>query len=193
MKMQIILSVFTALGASLCCIVPALAMVAGTGSAVANFGWAEPFRPYLVASTFLILGFAWLQNLRAKKEDDCACKKKPSFFQSRKFLGAITVLSLLLISFPSYSKIFIQTSQMVTANQEQDKTKKITLSVRGMTCGSCELHIESEVIKLSGVSSVKASYTGKSATIVYDSAKVNEEKIIAAINETGYAASKKSQ
>jgi mercuric ion transport protein len=190
MKTQIVLGVFTALGASLCCITPVLAMVAGTGSIAANFSWIEPFRPYLISSTFLILGFAWFQNFTAKNEDECGCEKKQSFFQSRKFLGIITVLSLLLISFPSYSKWFFQTNWSLATTQDQDKKKKVTLSVDGMTCASCEHHIESEVIKLSGVSSVKASYVGKSATVEYDPAKVDEEKIIAAINKTGYTTSK---
>lgn len=190
MKTQIVLSLFTALGASLCCITPLLAIVAGTGSIASNFSWVEPFRPYLVTSTFLTLGFAWFQNFNAKKEDECGCEKEQSFFQSRKFLGVITVLSLLLISFPSYSKFFFQSNQPLTVTQDQDKNKKVTLSVKGMTCASCEHHIESEVVKLSGVSSVKASYTGKSAIVEYDPSKVNEEKIIEAINKTGYTASK---
>ena len=189
MKTQIVLSVFTALGASLCCITPVLAMVAGTGSIASNFSWIEPFRPYLISSTFLILGFAWFQNFKTKNEDECGCEKKQTFFQSKKFLGIITILSLTLISFPSYSKFLFQSQESVVA-QDQDKNKKIMLSVSGMTCVSCEHHIESEVIKLSGVSSVKASYSEKSATVVYDPVKVDEEKIIAAINETGYTASK---
>lgn len=71
-------------------------------------------------------------------------------------------------------------------DDDQEKNKKITLSVNGMTCASCEHHIESEVIKLSGVSSVKASYADKSAVVAYNPDKVDEAKIIAAINETGY-------
>lgn len=190
MKTQIVLSVFTALGASLCCITPILAIVAGTGSIASNFSWIEPFRPYLISSTFLTLGFAWFQNFNVKKEDECGCEKQQFFFQSRKFLGIITVFSLLLISFPSYSKFFYQSNQPLTTTEDQEKNKKVTLSVTGMTCASCEHHIEGEVVKLSGVSSVKASYTGKSAIVEYDPSKVDEEKIIEAINKTGYTASK---
>src|SRR5690242_12319510 len=120
MKTQIVLSVFTALGASLCCITPILAIVAGTGSIASNFSWIEPFRPYLISSTFLTLGFAWFQNFNVKKEDECGCEKQQSFFQSRKFLGIITVFSLLLISFPSYSKFFYQSNQPLTATEDQD-------------------------------------------------------------------------
>jgi copper chaperone CopZ len=55
-----------------------------------------------------------------------------------------------------------------------------------MTCSSCEFHIESEVKKLPGISYVKASYEKKLTTVEYDDQKVDKDKIIAAINSTGY-------
>ena len=185
MKSQIALSVFTALSASMCCITPVLALAAGTSSLATSFHWIEPFRPYFISASVLVLGFAWFQSFNAKKEDDCDCEtpKKKSFFQSRKFLSIITIFSFLLIAFPSYSKFFFQTSQVV---QEQNKNKKLELTVSGMTCASCELHIESEVKKLAGVSSVKASYEKGMTTVEYNDKQINADKIIAAINGTGY-------
>jgi mercuric ion transport protein len=185
MKSQIALSVFTALSASMCCITPILAMVAGTSSLVTSFHWVEPFRPYFISASVLVLGFAWFQSFNAKNEDDCDCEtpKKKSFFQSRTFLSVITIFSFLLIAFPSYSKFFFQTKQVV---QEQNKNKKIELTVSGMTCVSCEHHIESDVKKLAGVSSVKASYEKGMTTVEFDEQKIKADKIIAAINESGY-------
>ena len=136
MKAQVLLSVLTAAGASLCCITPLLAIAAGTSSAAANFSWIEPFRPYLISGTVLVLGFAWFQNLKVKKEDDCGCEPKVSFIQSRKFLGMVTIFSLLLITFPSYSK-FLFSSNNVSIAQDQTTNKKIELAVKGMTCTSC--------------------------------------------------------
>lgn len=189
MKSQIALSVFTALSASMCCITPVLAMAAGTSSLATSFHWVEPFRPYFISASVLVLGVAWFQSFKAKKEDDCDCEtpKKKSFFQSRTFLSVITIFSFLLIAFPSYSKFFFQTNQVV---QEQNKNKKIELTVSGMTCTSCEVHIESEVKKLTGVSSVKASYEKGMTTVEFDEKKINADKIIAAINETGYKVEK---
>src|SRR5690606_7959266 len=63
----------------------------------------------------------------------------------------------------------------------------IELAIKGMTCVSCELHIEGEVKELPGISFVKASYEKGSAIIEYDEAKVDKDKIIAAINKTGYS------
>lgn len=184
MKSQVALSVFTALSASMCCIAPVLAMAAGTSSLATSFHWVEPFRPYFISASVLVLGFAWLQSFKAK-EDDCNCQtpKKKSFFQSRTFLSVITILSFLLIAFPSYSKFFFQASPVV---QEQSKNKKIELVVSGMSCVSCEYHIEGEVKKLAGVSSVKASYDKGNATIEFNEQKIKAEKIIEAINGIGY-------
>jgi mercuric ion transport protein len=185
MKTQVLISVFTALGASLCCITPVLTIAAGTGSVASTFTWIEPFRPYLISSTVFILGFAWVQTFNAKKEDECGCETKTSFFNSKKFLGVITIFSILLISFPSYSK-FLFKGESAIVTPVQDKNKRVELAVKGMTCASCELHIENEVKKLPGVSFVKASYDQGSTIVEFDEKKVDKNKIIAAINITGY-------
>ena len=44
-------SVLTALAASICCITPVLAVLAGTTGLASTFSWIEPFRPYLIGFT----------------------------------------------------------------------------------------------------------------------------------------------
>ena len=61
----------TAFAASLCCITPVLALVAGTSGLASSFSWLEPARPYFIGLTILVLGFAWNQMLKPKKEIDC--------------------------------------------------------------------------------------------------------------------------
>ena len=186
MKASVILTVLTSASASLCCIVPFLGIIGGSGSLMSSMSWLEPYRPFFIGGTFLLLGFAWYKTLRSEKADECGCERKPSFFQSKKFLTMVTVFSLVLISLPSYSRFLMQSREQVNFAADQEKNKKITLSVSGMTCASCEHHIETEVIKLSGVSSVKASYANKSTVVEYDPQKVDEAKIVVAINNTGY-------
>jgi mercuric ion transport protein len=192
MKTQIALSVITALSASMCCITPILALAAGTGSVVSSFHWIEPLRPYLISASVLMIGFAWFQSFKSKKDEDCNCEipKKKSFIQSRTFLGVVTIVSFLLITFPSYSKLIFDDSTN-QISQDQNKNKKIELAVSGMTCMSCEMHIEGEVKKLPGVASVKASYEKGSAVVEYNDTKIDKEKIIATINNTGYTVSGK--
>src|SRR5882672_4874035 len=187
MKTQIALSLLTALSASVCCVTPLLAIMAGTSSLATSFHWIEPFRPYFISTSVLVLGFAWFQSFSAKKEDDCDCEptKKKLFFYSRTFLWLVTIISVLFIAFPSYSKFLFQ-NQTGQLAQGQNKNKKVELKVSGMTCASCEMHIESEVRKLNGVSFVKASYDKGSTTVEFDEQKIKADKIIATINATGY-------
>lgn len=102
----------SAIAASLCCITPVLAFIAGSSGIAATFSWIEPARPYLIGVTVLVLSFAWYLKLRprTKEEIECACEEdeKPAFWQSKKFLGIVTVFVALMIAFPSYSKIFFR-------------------------------------------------------------------------------------
>ena len=60
----------TAIAASLCCITPVLALIAGTSGLTSTFSWLEPFRPYFIGLTTLVLAFAWYQKLKPKKQID---------------------------------------------------------------------------------------------------------------------------
>src|SRR5680860_502226 len=66
-------SVLTALAASVCCITPVLAVLAGTTGVVSTFSWIEPFRPYLIGLTVLVLAFAWYQKFKPKTEAEIDC------------------------------------------------------------------------------------------------------------------------
>ncbi|GAB4235658.1 MAG: hypothetical protein Tsb0034_09950 [Ekhidna sp.] len=154
----------------------------------------EPLRPYLIVLTIGILGFAWYQKLRPRTAEEiaCACDEdtKPSFWQSKRFLGIITVFAGLMLAFPSYSHVFYSNggnnSTPVFAEQDSTKTNKIVIDVKGMTCTGCENHIEHEVGRLEGVIMIDAKYSTGSATVEYLSSKVDKQSIIEAINKTGY-------
>lgn len=183
-------SILTAIAASLCCITPILALVAGTSGIAASFSWMEPFRPYLIGLTVLVLGFAWVQKLKpkTKEEIDCACEsdEKPSFWQSKTLLLVITIFSSLMLAFPYYSQNFYSQPNKEIVLVSQSNIVKKTFIVEGMTCLGCEAHVESEVNKLDGIISVKASYENSNTVVSYDKTKVDEITIIKAINGTGY-------
>lgn len=179
--------VLVALSSSLCCIMPIVALFAGASGWAANLSWIEPYRPYFIAATFLILGLAWYLSFRKVKVDNCGCETpKKSFLHSKSFLAIVTVISCLLITFPSYSNLLLDRQDNTVQQPPQDKSKKIVIEVTGMTCAACELHIESDVKKLSGVANVKASYEKKNVTVNYEPTKTDPKKIIEAINATGY-------
>ena len=64
----------TAIASSLCCITPVLAIVAGSSGLASTFSWLEPFRPYFIGMTVLVLGFAWYQKLKPEQKIDCNCE-----------------------------------------------------------------------------------------------------------------------
>jgi len=188
-------SLITAIAASLCCITPVLAMIAGTTGIASTFSWIEPFRPYLIGLTILVLGLAWYQKLKPQEEIDCECDTedlpagkagKSKFIQSKTFLGIVTVLSIVMLAFPYYSGIFYPNTekQIVVVDKSDIKTTEFQIS--GMTCASCAEHVNHEVNKLNGIVSSKASYENGNAVVEFDRTKTNEAEIEIAINATGY-------
>ena len=185
----------TAITASLCCITPVLALIAGTSGIASTFSWIEPFRPYLIGLTILVLAFAWYQKLKPQKEIDCECEtdEKPKFIQSRKFLGLVTVFTILMLAFPYYSGIFYPNTEKQIIVVDKSDIKKTEFKISGMTCASCEEHVNHEVNKLNGIVNSKASYENGNAVIEFDKTKTNETEIEKAINSTGYKVTHKKE
>ncbi len=183
-------SVLAAITASICCITPVLALIAGTSGIASTFSWIEPFRPFLIGFTILVLVFAWYQQLRPKTkvELECVCDEdeKTSFWQSKKFLGIITVFAAIMLAFPYYSSIFYPKNESNTSFAMSNNITEITVDVKGMTCSGCEQHIEHAVGQLEGVNYVRASYDSGTAIVHFASSMVSDRSIVDAINETGY-------
>jgi mercuric ion transport protein len=188
-------ALLTAITASLCCITPVLALIAGTSGIASTFSWIDPFRPYLIGLTILVLAFAWYQKLKPQKEIDCECDtdEKPKFIQSRKFLGIVTVFAIVMLAFPYYSGVFYPNTekQIIVIDKLDIKTTEFKIS--GMTCASCEEHVNHEVNKLHGIVISKASYENGNAIIEFDKTKTNETEIEKAINLTGYKVTDKKE
>jgi len=181
-----------AITASLCCITPVLALISGVGGIAASFSWLEPLRPFMIGLTIAVLSFAWYQLLKPKPADvDCACEpgeeEKTPFMQTKTFLGMVTVFAMLMLAFPYYSSAFYPDLTKITATTEPFEVRQVNLEVAGMTCTSCEDHINHEVAKLKGISEVKASFKDGKAVVKFDPTKITKEEIVKAINGTGYA------
>ncbi|AUC80006.1 heavy metal transporter [Nonlabens sp. MB-3u-79] len=188
-------SLLTAITASLCCITPVLAIIVGTSGIASIFSWIEPFRPYLIGLTILVLGFAWYQKLKPKKEIDCECEtdERPKFIQSKKFLGIVTGFAILMLAFPYYSGIFYPKTEKQIMVVEKSDLFTTEFKISGMTCASCEEHVNHEVNKLNGIVNSKASYENGNAIIEFDRTKTNEAQIEKAINSTGYKVTDKEE
>ncbi|MFY0654388.1 MAG: mercuric transport protein MerTP [Cyclobacteriaceae bacterium] len=185
--------------ASLCCITPVFATLAGIGGIASSFSWMDPFRPYLIGLTILVLGFAWYQKLkpRTAEEIECACEEdeKPSFWQSKKFLGIVTVFAALMLTFPSYSGIFFpensNAANVIVVNENDILNAEI--SIKGMTCTGCEHSVNAALNSSEGVLEASSSHESGIASVKFDQSKVTIDELATAVEEaTGYTVIEKN-
>ncbi len=187
--------ILTAIAASLCCITPVLALVAGTSGFASTFSWLEPARPYFIGLTILVLGFAWYKKLKPKKKIDCNCEteEKPKFIQSKMFLGIVTAFAIVMLAFPYYAHIFYPKTEKQVIVVDKSNVQAVEFTISGMTCASCEEHVNHEVNKLSGIIKSTASYENGNAIVEFDNSKTNIAEIEKAINGTGYTVTDKKE
>jgi mercuric ion transport protein len=182
--------IIAALAASLCCITPVLALIAGSSGIASSFSWMEPFRPYLIGLTILVLGFAWYRKLKPRTtgEIQCACEadEKPSFWQSKKFLGTVTVFAVLMLAFPYYSPVFYPDNKKEIVIVNATDIQTVQLEIEGMTCEACDSHVAYAVQKVDGVIEAKADHKTGKAIVKFDKTKTSIEAIVDSINATSY-------
>ena len=63
---------------------------------------------------------------------------------------------------------------------------KKKLKIQGMYCSSCAMNIDFDLEDLEGIKSAKTSYAKQECEIEFDEEKINDQKIIQTIKETGY-------
>jgi mercuric ion transport protein len=188
-KSLAITSILTAFSASLCCIAPILALLAGSSGIASPFSWLDTSRPWLIGITMFFLAFAWYQKLkpRTKEEISCSCEnnEKPSFWQSKKFLGIVTMITVVMLSFPYYAAVFYpKTKLLESKNINLESTYEIKIS--GMTCTLCEEHVKLEIGKLSGISGLEVSYEKANVVVIFNKSTTSIEDVKSAINRTAY-------
>src|SRR5579859_5550826 len=67
-------------------------------------------------------------------------------------------------------------------------TESVTLPVLGMTCASCQHHVEEALRATAGVESARVDLMGHRATVVFDPATAAPEALVQAIRGAGYDA-----
>jgi copper chaperone CopZ len=86
----------------------------------------------------------------------------------------------------TYSGIFYSNTEKQITVVDKSDIKITEFKISGMTCASCEEHVNHEVNKLNGIVNSKASYENGNVIIEFDRTKTNETEIEKAINSTGY-------
>ncbi|GBD88218.1 copper chaperone CopZ [bacterium BMS3Abin03] len=187
-----------AITASLCCITPVLAVLGGLGGIASTFTFLEPLRPYLMGITAIVLGYAFYNAYKPKKESDveCACEdettpEKKNFLNSKAFLWVVTGVSILLFAFPSYSHIFFPGTNNKIAVVNESNVTEAKLYIEGMTCTGCEESVNYTLNSKDGVLSAASSYKTGIADVKFDKSKIKLEQLAQAIeDEIGYKVKK---
>ena len=167
-----------------------MALISGTSGIASTFSWMEPFRPYLIGITVIVLAFAWYQKLKPRTKEEIACDcdedEKTPFMQTKIFLGIVTVFAIVMTAFPYYSSVFYGNNKKEIIVVDKSNIVKINVDVKGMTCTSCEEHIDHSVNELDGIINIHSSYENGKSEIEFDNTKTTIEEIEKAINKTGY-------
>lgn len=184
--------IFAAIAASLCCITPVLALLAGASGAASSLLWLEPTRPYLIGLAIATLSLAWYRSLSTKESTacgpggSCAVEKK-SFLASKTFLIIITIAAIALIAFPYYADIFYpKPEKQNTVVVESNNINTASFNIKGMSCKACETEVNNELHKVAGVIDAQTFYDKGTSIVKYDKSKASVEQLKNAIAQTGY-------
>lgn len=72
--------------------------------------------------------------------------------------------------------------------ERKDSMKKCKFDISGMTCSSCQAHVEKAVKKLDGAENVNVNLLTNSMNVEFDEGILDEQKIIKAVEDAGYGA-----
>ncbi|MGY0693941.1 copper chaperone CopZ [Virgibacillus sp. FSP13] len=64
--------------------------------------------------------------------------------------------------------------------------QKLTLNVKGMTCGHCKSSVEGALGELGGVTNVEVDLATGKVDVTYDDAKVTTQDMQEAVEDQGY-------
>lgn len=195
-KRTIIGVIIAAIAASVCCVGPLVLLALGIGGAwVGNLTAIEPFRPYLMGLTFIILGYAFYRIYRKPKPEECApgsyCANPKSDRINKILLWISTVFVMLLLSVP-YLIPLLNGNQNISNKQSEidySTLKVVTLDVPGMNCSTCPITVQKSLLKLDGVISAEATLETKKAIITFDQSRVTTAQMIEATTNAGYPSS----
>ncbi len=182
-------SILAAITASLCCIGPLVAVALGaTGFAASAL--FEKWRPVFLGVTFGLLALAWYLTYRKAKEacgEGSACATKPVSKWSKGILWFATAVVLITAAFPNFSSAILRNAK-TNSLVADGNSAVLKVKIPSMDCAACALNIQSVLNKQPGIQQAQVSFDTKEAAVQYDATKLSPEKIIAAIDQTGFKA-----
>ena len=91
-----------------------------------------------------------------------------------------------MLAFPYYGHIFYPKTNSQIEIVDPTNIQKVNIDISGMTCRSCEEHVNYSVNELDGIISINSSSENGNSSVEFDKSKTNIEDIESAINSTGY-------
>lgn len=186
------LGLLSALTASVCCLGPVLLVLLGLGSLgfgaiLGRYHW------WFIAAAMAILAFAWRSYLKEAGR----CRTAHCEMTQGKTTKTVLILASTVVAAFVGLNLYTYASQHRSASAPGTTTPSrglasVTIPVEGMTCFTCELTVESSLKKLPGVESADAKVNEGAAYVSYDPTRVSLDALIAAINKTGYKATRPS-
>lgn len=186
-------SVFVAILASSCCILPIVFGLTGLSVVGASAAFAA-WRPYLLGLTFALLGVGFYYAYRPVKAE-CAPGSECAMPATKRSGGLVlwltTVIVIAFALFPYYSgpvaEVLLSGAPTSAAASSTASLQHASFAIEGMDCAACATAIEEKLKAVAGARTVRVSYEKKIAEIDFDSV-ASSEQFQEAIEAAGYRA-----
>ncbi len=192
-KRGLIGAILAAVAASICCVGPLVLLALGVGGAwVGSLTALEPFRPYLMAITFIFLGYAFYRIYRKPKAETCEpgsyCANPKSDKINKISLWTVTSLIAILFAIPYVTGFSAKRthSTNVSSALTANRLTKLTLSVPDMSCPSCPFTVQKALKKVPGVIQAEVSFEQKKAVVLFDAGRASADQLVQATTDAGY-------
>lgn len=185
-SLPLIGGVVAAVAASSCCILPLFLGAASAGSIGLSAALA-PYRPYFIALTVLMLGSAFYATYRPRQSDCCtAAKPAPAHQLNKVILWGVAIFTLASLIYPDFAAI--RARQVAPAPRAIVAPTGTTavFAIGNMNCAECTLPIVKALRDTPGVYDAAVNFPAKQATVCFDSARIDEGRLRAIIEKTGF-------
>lgn len=185
-------AVVSAVASSACCWLPLTLLALGV-SAGGLSAWFEQYRVHFLsaAGISLAIGF-YLVYARAPKCEPgtaCATDNRRATRWSKVGLWLSTVVIVAFATFPKYVGALLPSSP---SNREAvSEVETVTLSIEGLTCEACAVHLREELLTIPGVLGARVSSGDAQAVLDIDpDSNWDQIATLKTISRAGYAVRK---
>ncbi len=154
----------------------------------------ESLRPWLLPLSLGLLVVGWYFTLRPMRpagtasatdgQDCCAPRVGPR--PGRRFNLTMLVIATLMVGafafFPNYLSALLPSSPATAAADQKITT---VLTIEGMTCSGCEVHVEKRLREIPGVTVERVDYAAGRA-VIHSATVVPDSLLDEAIAKAGY-------